>query len=255
MMNNRGSVFTLAIVISLSAASAGRLDAGTITINYTGMGQLTYLTAPGGATSQDSFSATLTDLTYGSGTVNVSGDVTDYITGTGSSGPDSAVFIFSAGTFTGSTASLINFGDGAATITYTITDGTGLFAGYSGQIVESAQFTSLGSFSSNVPANVAITGATGTLATPEPSTLAALLAGAILLIGLRRNPIPVLFHSEGCFGAPWWARTGMKTLCPSLGTFFNAPSFRMTRASISLIALPVRFAPEALPQRRLKQSL
>jgi hypothetical protein len=184
--NCSARVFTIAIGIALSTSAAPRLDAGPITINYTGTGQLTYITAPGGAASQDSFSAMLTDLTYGNGTVNVSGDVTDYLTGTGSSGPDSAVFSFSAGTFSGSTVSLINFGNGAATITYTITDGTGLFAGYSGKIVENAQFTSLGSFSPNVPANVAITGASGTLVTPEPSTiLAALLGGAAIMILLH----------------------------------------------------------------------
>jgi hypothetical protein len=181
-------VFTIAIGIALSAsAAARRLDAGPIALNYTGTGQLTFITAPGGAASQDSFFATLTDLTFGNGTVNVSGDVTDYLTGTGSSGPDSAVFSFGAGTFSGSTASLLNFATGAATIAYTITDGAGLFAGYSGKIVESAQFTSQGSFSpTNVPANVAITGASGTLITPEPSTmLSALLGGAMLLIPLH----------------------------------------------------------------------
>jgi hypothetical protein len=185
MKNNCSArVFTLAIGIALSAGAA-RLDAGSITLNYTGSGQLTYITAPGGAASQDSFFANLTDVTYGSGTVNVSGDVTDYLTGTGSSGPDSAVFSFGAGTFSGSTASLLNLATGAATITYTITDGTGLFAGYSGEIVESAQFTSFGSFSPNVPASVSITGASGTLVTPEPSTLAALLGGATVLICLH----------------------------------------------------------------------
>ena len=200
MKNNCSArVFTIAIGIALSASAAARLDEGPITINYTGTGQLTYITAPGGAASQDSFSATLTDLTFGNGAVNVSGDVTDYLTGTGSSGPDSAVFSFGAGTFSGSTVSLINFATGAAIITYTITDGTGLFAGYSGKIVENAQFTSLGSFSpTNVPANVAITGATGTLVTPEPSTLAALLGGAMLLICLhtQRRLKPIGHHQD-----------------------------------------------------------
>lgn len=203
MKNNFGArvssiAFTIAIGIALSASAAARLDAGTITLNYTGAGQLTFITAPGGAASQDSFFATLTDLTYGNGTVNVSGDVTNYLTGTGSSGTDSAVFSFSTGTFSGSTASLINFATGAATITYTITDGTGLFAGYSGKIVESAQFTSQGSFSPNVPANVAITGATGILVTPEPSTLAALLGGAALLMLLhsQRRLKPIDHHQD-----------------------------------------------------------
>jgi hypothetical protein len=200
MKNNCSArVFTIAIGIALSTSAAVRLDAGPITINYTGTGQLTYITAPGGAASQDSFSAMLNDLTFGNGAVNVSGDVTDYLTGTGSSGPDSAVFSFGAGTFSGSTVSLINFGNGAATITYTITDGTGVFAGYSGKIVENAQFTSLGSFSpTNVPANVAITGASGTLVTPEPSTLAALLGGVALLILLhaQRRPKPIDHHQD-----------------------------------------------------------
>jgi hypothetical protein len=71
------------------------------------------------------------------------------------------------------------------TVTFTITDGTGVFSGYSGTVREFAQFTSFGSFSPNVPANISITSATGTLgtlATPEPSTLAAVLLGAARLL-------------------------------------------------------------------------
>jgi hypothetical protein len=188
MKNTRSvTVFAIAVVVALSASSA-RLDASTININFTGTGQLTFITAPGGAASQDSFSATLTDATFGSGTVNVSGDVTNYLTGTGASGPGSAVFSFGAGTFSGSTASLLNLATGQATITYTITNGTGTFSGYSGKIIESAQFTSQGSFIPNVPANVSITGANGTLVTPEPSTtVTGLLGAAVLLIGMRRK--------------------------------------------------------------------
>lgn len=190
MKINRSNVFVTAIAITLSAFSADRLGATTITINYTGTGQLTYITAPGGTASQDSFFANITDVTYGVGTLAVSGDVTNYTTGTASSGPGTAIFSFAGSTFTGSSASLINFATGQETVTYTITSGTGVFAGHSGTVTESAQFTSFGSFSPNVPANVAITGASGTLAavTPEPSTaLTGLLGGAVLLIGIWRR--------------------------------------------------------------------
>ena len=172
----------------LATMSVVPLAAGAIIINYSGTGQLTFITAPGGAASQDSFSATIADATLGNGTLQVIGDVTDYATGTGSSGPGSAVFSFGMGTFSGSTASLLNLANGQDTITYTITNGTGAFAGYSGTVVESAQFTSQGSFSPNVPANVTITGATGTLVAgaPEPSTvLTGLLGGVALMAGTR----------------------------------------------------------------------
>jgi hypothetical protein len=127
---------------------------------------------------------------FGSGTLSVTGDVTDYATGTGSSGPDSAVFSFAAGTFSGSSASLLNFATGAETVTYTITDGTGAFAGYTGTVTEDAQFTSFGSFSPNIPANISITAASGTLtsessAAPEPSTFAIVLICIALMVGIR----------------------------------------------------------------------
>ncbi len=78
-----------AITTILVVSSAVPLEADIISINYTGTGQLTFITAPGGAASQDSFSALISDATFGSGTLNVSGDVTDYLTATGSSGPGS----------------------------------------------------------------------------------------------------------------------------------------------------------------------
>ena len=165
------------------------MGASTITINYSGTGQLTYVTAPGTSASQDSFAANIVDATYGAGTLIVSGDVTNYLTGTGSSPANSAVITFTGGTLTGSTASLLNFANGAANITYTVTGGTGLFLGRSGTIFESAQFTSLGSFIPDVPANVSILLATGSLVAPEPTTAAAGLfgGGAILLVEVRRR--------------------------------------------------------------------
>lgn len=41
-----------------------------------------------------------------------------------------------------------------------------------------------------VPANVAITGATGTLVTPEPSTVLTALLGAAILLILRKGVAP-----------------------------------------------------------------
>jgi len=185
------SLLAVATAIASSAFSAARLNAATITVDYTGTGELTYITAPGGAASQDSFFASITDLIYGTGTLAVTGDVTDYFTGTGSSGPGSAVFTFAGGTLTGSTASLLNLATGQATITYTITSGTGLFADSFGTVIESAQFTSFGSFDPNVPANVSILSATGTLATPEPSTAVTAFAGGIVvLFRMRRKRQP-----------------------------------------------------------------
>ena len=182
-----------AIATIIVALAGVPLAASTISISYTGTGEFTYITAPGGAASQDSLSADITDAIFGIGTLSLTGDVTDYATGTGSSGADSAVFSFAAGTFSGSSASLLNFATGAETVTYTITDGTGAFAGYSGTVTEAAQFTSFGSFSPNVPANISITGASGTLvasessAAPEPSTLVMVLFCTALVAGIRRK--------------------------------------------------------------------
>jgi hypothetical protein len=182
-----------AVATIIAAFAAVPLAASTISISYTGTGDFTYITAPGDAASQDSLSANITDAIFGSGTLSVTGDVTDYATGTGSSGADSAVFSFAAGTFSGSSASLLNFATGAETVTYTITDGTGAFAGYTGTVTEDAQFTSFGSFSPNVPATISITSASGTLVTsessavPEPSTFVTVLLCAALVVGIRRK--------------------------------------------------------------------
>jgi hypothetical protein len=187
-----GAVVLAGLLIGLSA---DRLGATAIFINSTGAGQLTYITAPGGAASQDSFFANVIDVTYGAGTLAVSGDVTNYTTGAASSGPGTAIFSFAGGTFIGSSTSLINFATGAETVTYTISGGTGVFAGYSGTVTESAQFTSFGSFSPNVPANIGIIGASGTLAavTPEPSTA---------LTGLLVVWVAILARYKRSCGAP-----------------------------------------------------
>jgi len=185
----RAAFAAAAILVAFAAVP---LAASTISIDYTGTGELTYITDPNSAASQDSFFATISDTIFGSGTLSVTGDVTDYLTATGSSGPDSAVFSFAAGTFSGSSVSLINLATGAETVTYTITDGTGAFAGYSGTVTEDAQFTSFGSFSPNIPANIAITAASGTLtsessAVPEPSTFVMALICTALVVGIRRK--------------------------------------------------------------------
>lgn len=85
-----------------------------------------------------------------------------------------------SGGFSGTEDAVINFMNGSMVLTYGNTSGTGAFAGTVGTITEFAHFTSLGSFSPNVPATAAITAANGTLSlTPEPGTVATLALGLL----------------------------------------------------------------------------
>jgi hypothetical protein len=180
--------------LTLLAGSTARLTAGPITINFVTApgfdGKLTYITNPAGAQpAQDSFLASLVSPQYGTGTLSLPSDFINY--GTATEHADVANFVFGAGTFSGSEDGLINFATGAVTLTYHITSGTGVFSGAVGTLTESAQFTSFGSFSPNVPATEAITSGGGTLTVtpavaPEPGTVVIVALGLGLL--LSRSP-------------------------------------------------------------------
>ena len=180
-------VFTMVAVALLSIGSAARLNAAAIAINFSTApgadGTLTFLSDPNGAQpAHDSFFANIVSPQFGSGTLSVPSDFTNYITATGHA--DLAIFTFGAGTLSGSVDVILDLAKGAAMPTYHITSGTGVFAGATGTLTESAHFTSFGSYSQGIPATAAIDSGGGTVTViPEPGTLIALglgLAGGYL---------------------------------------------------------------------------
>jgi hypothetical protein len=178
-------------VVTALLFTASHLHAATITFTFAtnpgADGKLTYVTDPNGAQpAQDSFLATILSPQLGTGTVAVPNDFTNYITATGHS--NLGTFTFANGTFSGSVDSVLNLMTGAAAITYHINSGTGAYLGAVGTLNESAQFTSFGTFSPNVPATAAILSGGGTLTlTPEPATAGMLALGVLGCACLRRQ--------------------------------------------------------------------
>lgn len=149
-------------------------------------GQLTYVDNP--ATNpifRDIFTANVLSPQFGSGMLSVPNDVTNLTNST--SHADLSIFTFPTGTFSGFEDSVINFMNGTAVVSYTITGGTGAFAGATGMVTEPAHFTSTGSFSPNVPATLAFTGSGTLTVAPEPGTIALLGTGFLGIALLRRR--------------------------------------------------------------------
>ena len=171
------------IAVAFSFGSTASLHAAIISINYVTAsgadGTLTYIDNPAITNpARDAFNANIVSPQFGNGTLSVPNDFTNYVTGTGHANVSS--FVFAAGTFTGTEDAVINFATGSVVVTYGITSGTGAFAGATGTITEAAHFTSLGSFSPNVPATAKIDSASGTLTTvPEPGTILSLALGLL----------------------------------------------------------------------------